>query len=258
MPNKKWYLMLDDDTYLVQPSLKLLLDHLDPSVPYYIGNAVGDYKARFAHGGSGVILSHAAIRKLFSHPKVVAAAHLESLDETWGDRLLATTLVKLGVYLDESFVTFFNGENPSKTKLTWQRFCSPIISFHSLTSPEEMETASRVSKNATSPVRWMDLWDVSGAPPLDSPTWDSGHEDWDHVGRLDETVMVIDKISNQQDCARICTTRKTCLAWTWESKTRACHLSPWMIPGERAVGKVSGIKVPRVKAMLGSVDCAGY
>ncbi|KAK3348435.1 hypothetical protein B0H65DRAFT_175646 [Neurospora tetraspora] len=58
-PNKKWYLLVDDDTYLVQPSLKPLLAHLG-SVPYYIGNAVGDFRIRFAHGGSGIILSQGA------------------------------------------------------------------------------------------------------------------------------------------------------------------------------------------------------
>lgn len=85
MPHQKWYIMLDDDTYLVDPSLLLVLGHIDPAVPHYIGNAIGDYKGRFAHGGSAVVLSQAAMHLLFSqNPDVVSAAHLESLTARWG------------------------------------------------------------------------------------------------------------------------------------------------------------------------------
>ena len=91
MPDKKWYLIVDDDTYLVEQSLRMLLEYLDPNVPHYVSNAVGDYRARFAHGGSGVVLPQAAVRRLLAHPEVVTAAHRQSLDEIWGDRLLATT-----------------------------------------------------------------------------------------------------------------------------------------------------------------------
>jgi len=53
-PNKKWYLILDDDTYIIRPSLRLLLGHLNPSKPLYIGNVIGDYKIRFARTSFGV------------------------------------------------------------------------------------------------------------------------------------------------------------------------------------------------------------
>lgn len=73
MPSKSWYITLDDDTYILNSSLKSTLGHLDPSVPYYIGNAVGDYRARFVHGGSAVIFSQAAMDSIFiQNPTVVA------------------------------------------------------------------------------------------------------------------------------------------------------------------------------------------
>src|SRR6478609_11513054 len=92
MPQKKWYIILDDDTFLVKPSLQLFLDRLNSREPHYIGNAVGDYKGRFAHGGSAVIISGEAMRRLFSRPDIVARSYIASLDETWGDKLVATTL----------------------------------------------------------------------------------------------------------------------------------------------------------------------
>ena len=114
MPHKKWYIILDDDTYLITPSIELLLSHLDPREAQYIGNAVGDYRGRFAHGGSAVLLTGEAMKRLFSRPNIVAEAYLESLDETWGDRLVATTFQKLGVYLDERHSHYFNGEWPEE------------------------------------------------------------------------------------------------------------------------------------------------
>ncbi|UKZ63187.1 uncharacterized protein TrAtP1_004417 [Trichoderma atroviride] len=84
MPSKKWYVILDDDTFLIGPSLYLLLSHLDPARSWYIGNAVGDYKTRFAHGGSGILLSGDAVRRLFDRPDIVAQSYINSLDETWG------------------------------------------------------------------------------------------------------------------------------------------------------------------------------
>lgn len=250
MPDKKWYLMVDDDTYLVKQSLMLLLDHLDPNIPYYIGNAVGDYRARFAHGGSGVILSRAAMTRLFSCTDVVAKAHLEAFEETWGDKLLATTLIKVGIYLDEAYTDLFNGEHPRMTKLTEQHSCSPIITFHSLRTPTDMETVDQAFRNATNPVRWIDLWNVFGAPSVESNVWESGRENRDHVGRLDSATTTVNDVREAPDCAEICQSHKMCIAWTWVSSSRVCHFSPWMIPGVKADGKISGINVPRAKSIV--------
>ncbi|KAF7589511.1 hypothetical protein BBP40_004218 [Aspergillus hancockii] len=250
MPDKKWYIMADDDTYLMQPALKTLLEHLDPEVPYYVGNAVGDYKGRFAHGGSSVILSQATMRLLFSQHEVVASAHLESLEETWGDKLLATTLLKIGVYLDEEYVIFFNGGPPRDTRVTEERLCAPIVSFHKL-SPSEMINVGRRFQHNSELLLWIDLWDIYGAPSLDSPALKSGRDNWDHVGGLDETTMTFNNIQAARNCVQICHNySKSCLAWTWESEKQACHISNWMVPGDKAEGKMSGINVPRAKSLV--------
>ncbi|KAF5861017.1 hypothetical protein ETB97_000845 [Aspergillus alliaceus] len=250
MPDKKWYILADDDTYLMQPALKLLLEHLDPEVPYYVGNAVGDYKGRFAHGGSSVILSQATMRSLFSHREVITSAHLESLEETWGDKLLATTLLKLGIYLDEQYVIFFNGGPPRAIRVTEDRLCAPIISFHNL-SPSEMINVGRRFQHTDDFLLWIDLWDIYGAPSLDSPILESGRKGWDHVGGLDESTMTVKDILTAQGCVKICHNySKSCLAWTWESEKQLCHISNWMVPGDQAEGKTSGINVPRAKSLV--------
>lgn len=34
MPDRKWFILVDDDTYLIYPSLNFILGHFDPSMPY--------------------------------------------------------------------------------------------------------------------------------------------------------------------------------------------------------------------------------
>lgn len=34
MPHKKWFILVDDDTYLIYPSLNSILGHFDPTVPH--------------------------------------------------------------------------------------------------------------------------------------------------------------------------------------------------------------------------------
>ncbi|KAK4230421.1 glycoprotein-N-acetylgalactosamine 3-beta-galactosyltransferase [Podospora fimiseda] len=252
-PRKKWYLLVDDDTFVVQPSLKPFLAHLDPEEPHYLGNAVGDFKARFAHGGSAVILSQATMQSLIvDNSRSLSSFYLDSLDEIWGDRLLALALIRIGIYLDESFSHLFNGEPPLYSKIRPDRICSPILSFHTLPSPAKMLAVGEHFKNVSKPLFWFDLWDLYGVPP---PWWQQAgdatmRENWDHVGSPDEATLTIQNVKNARDCSKDCYRRaRTCLAWTWESETGKCHISSWMIVGEKVTGKVSGINLQRARSL---------
>jgi hypothetical protein len=239
-------MMIDDDTYILDASLKAILGHLDPSLPYYIGNAVGDYKARFAHGGSAVVFSQAAMNRIFvQNPKVVAKAHLESLDARLGDKLIATTAMKCGIYLDERYNRYFNGEAPQITRIRGDRFCLPIVSFHKM-SPLQMLDIVKTFKNVTNTVSWIGLWEIYGAPDLTSFLTNPFRPDWDHVGRLDEATMTTNSVKTKEDCLKLCHSHSsTCLSWTWEAESKACHIGPWIIVGHPAQGKFSGVNVPR-------------
>lgn len=247
MPQKKWYILIDDDTYLLNGSLELLLQHLDPAESHYIGNAVGDYKARFAHGGSAVVLSHAAMRRIFiSHPQIVAAAHLESLDSSWGDKLIATTAMKSGVYLEERYARHFNGEPPRATRIRPDRFCAPLVSFHKIPVSEMPEVARTFMHSSPATVSWLDVWGTYDAPPfakfLDEPV----RLGWDHVGARDEAVKTSTNVKTAAACLAICLRRTaSCLAWAWDTEAQLCHISPWMVVGVPSKGLSSGINAQR-------------
>jgi len=249
MPDRKWYIIVDDDTYLVHGSLRAMLDRLDPSVPAYIGNGVGDFKGRFAHGGSAIIVSGAAMSLLFDQNRDLLPAEIvNSLSETWGDKLVATALQKIGVYLDERFNHFFNGERPEITRIRADRLCSPIISFHGLAQPEQMAAVGDKFRKVKGILLWGSLWKLYKRPSMPAYARTPVRADMDHVGRLDEATMTFKGIEKPELCLKNCNKHyQTCLAWTWDSKDKACHISPWIIVGEHAPGKYSGVNAGRLQ-----------
>ncbi|CAK7199889.1 hypothetical protein SEUCBS139899_002575 [Sporothrix eucalyptigena] len=254
-PDKKWYLLADDDTYLVRPSLRQFLGQFSSTCAHYLGNAVGGWEGRFAHGGSGVIISQAAMHLLFKeNPRVVAAAHHMALTTGMGDSLLSNTLMQIGVYVEEEHSLLFNGETPATTKIKEDRFCYPILSFHGLRAPDETLAVDRVFRQMPQrATRWKDIWHLYGGPNLgDSNKIEPLQEGWDHVGRLDEHTTSVENVDNEQACLKLCVSKthsKSCLAWTWEAERRVCHMSPWMIVGDKAEGRTTGLNLPRVKRM---------
>lgn len=255
MPNKKWYLLVDDDTYIVQDSMTLLLERLNSNKQYYIGNPVGNWLGRFAHGGSSVIISRAAMRNLNrpGNKQVRARSNHESLTETWGDRLLAFTFIRIGVYLDETYMNLFNGERPTISWITPQRFCAPVISFHGHKKPGQMHQTGEIFRKTRKIVRWIDLWEMNGARSPEAFKKNPDLHNWDHVGRLDERTWTSEKKSAEA-CHRACQTTRVrgCLAWTWEEKEHKCHISPWMVVGSAAEGKTTGLNAERVSALAAS------
>lgn len=250
MPDKKWYILVDDDTYLIQPSMGVILGHYDTSEPHYLGNAVGDYRQRFAHGGSSIAISHAAMSKLFApgNARVLSAAREASLTEVWGDRLLAGTLLKLGIHIEEQASRFFNGEQPRASRLRDRRFCVPVATYHRL-SAGEMQEVGRLFREVSDPVLWIDLWDIFGATSFEKYRDQPLRGGWDHVGRLDEHTKTLAGAKTALGCSRFCEARGQCLAWTWDEDEALCHLSPWLIVGTEARGRVSGLHVDRVRRL---------
>ena len=260
MPNKTWYLLLDDDSFVVPSSLRLLLAHLDPSVPHYIGNAVGNFRRRFALGGSAVVLSREAMTLLLGSgsSRVLAAAaaassnrkqgssggantiaasygvvtpllyqaYADSMTETCGDKLLATTLMRVGIYLDERFARLFNGARPRATRISADRFCLPLVSFHALSQPDMMRQVGDIfaqvdpGKRGAAPtdpgalapaIAWGDLWAIYGRPTVASLHHQPINRGRDFVGEPGDdssssalVTLVTENVSSPEACRVLC------------------------------------------------------
>lgn len=262
MPEKKWYVILDDDTFVIAPSLKAFLGHLDYKEPYYIGHAVGDYRARFAHGGSAIVISGAAMKQLFARRDIVKAAYIASLDEKWGDRLVAKTFQKVGIYLNERYSTYFSGEPPANSRITADRFCAPIISFHQLRKGAGMDSVATALKSVKEPVLANQMFKIFRDYSFKSLIKEPVQQGHDHVGPRGG-AKTFKKVNSAATCRKKCESDSKCLAWTIDTGKKECYTSPWMVIGhgngkksEGTSGGVdpkkaeSGINGRKVEALL--------
>lgn len=141
-PGHDWYVFVEADTYLVWSNLLLWLKRLDPSEPLYLGSPTYANFEAFAHGGSGIILSGAAISKVLDNdPDLAARYDVLMMHEHFGDYVLMRALKEKGIELSmrwpmlqaERPSTIPFGPGPDNGVRHW---CQPIITMHGVTPGE--------------------------------------------------------------------------------------------------------------------------
>lgn len=92
-PGYDWYFFVDADTYISWPNFVQMLRKLDPSKPRYLGSPtiIGGYP--FAHGGSGYVLSSAAMEEFAGQNPGIANKYDGKIkDVCCGDYMFAVCL----------------------------------------------------------------------------------------------------------------------------------------------------------------------
>lgn len=254
MPTKKWYLIVDDDTYIHTPSLLHLLSTLDHRKPHYLGNAIGSYTSRFGHGGSAVLFSSGAMHKIFvQNPHLVTLARKESLTADYGDEVIAKMAQRAGVFLNEDLSHHFNGEPPKTSFVSADRICTLLLSFHKQT-PEQIAEDAKILGKIQTPITWGDIGKLFDGPRVEDAEDGKVRWDFDFVGEREGGgggVMEVKGVKSSAHCALMCR-GKTCLAWVFEKTGGVCKLAPWYMVGEKKVGKASGINKIRVRDLMQS------
>ncbi|VVT49504.1 uncharacterized protein SAPINGB_P002302 [Magnusiomyces paraingens] len=96
----RWFVFMDGDSYIMLDNLLDYLNMLDHTKPYYIGNHQVIEDQPFAHGGSGVVLSRAAMNMTFGTYEGLAREYeAQTLDVCCGDFMVAAMLKKFDVGL---------------------------------------------------------------------------------------------------------------------------------------------------------------
>ncbi|KAB8223395.1 hypothetical protein BDV33DRAFT_189028 [Aspergillus novoparasiticus] len=138
-PGHDWYVFVEADTYLFWGNLVQWLARMDPAKPLYLGSAATFQNEKFAHGGSGVILSREAMKRVLDGDADLAARYDERMhDEIYGDYVLMKALKEKGVELSNKW-PMMQGEKQNTLPFgpgpnTGSRHgCQPLITMHSVT-----------------------------------------------------------------------------------------------------------------------------
>lgn len=199
----KWFLFVEADTYVSLSNMGLWLEEVeqrrgDPrTMQLYLGGQSFIGGRLFGHGGSGYVVSRAALESAVSlrHNDV---AHWDSVtrDEWAGDLVVSLLLHESNVSLTKSWPTI-QGETPASLDYTKKHWCSPVVSWHHVDAEEvwrlwtfeqtwyaRQQASSNSTDNAQSrrtPIRHKDIFNalLSSEITADKSEWDNTSHDWE-------------------------------------------------------------------------------
>ena len=144
-PTADWFVFLESDTYMVWDNMFRFLDQLDPHVPLYLGSPSPGRRLNeeevsyFAYGGSGFVLSTAAMKKLvlrevglhgeYTQPPLSQQYEDLVKADCCGDSILGWALHEKGVKLS-GYWPMFNPHPLHGIPFDEAHWCQPVISLH--------------------------------------------------------------------------------------------------------------------------------
>lgn len=170
-PDAKWFVFLEADTYPIWPNLLSWLAHFNHEERLYLGNQMQIGPTLFAHGGSGFVLSHAAIHAVADFHKLHIDEWDDITDQEWaGDCVLGRALAAAGIGLTWSWphVT---------TQSVWEQdmlheafdktpWCFAPFTFHHMT-PADVDRFWEFEQQWFADVSGFPCWDIRYQSPWD-------------------------------------------------------------------------------------------
>ncbi|KAJ2898545.1 hypothetical protein MKZ38_003836 [Zalerion maritima] len=201
-PGMDWYVFAEADTYIFWNNLVRFLKGkygtMNPKEKLYMGSVAMLSGRGFAHGGSGYVLSGAALKRLMEGGKGVANKFDQlAKDYCCGDALLSMAMEENGGTTVKQLNPHFNGETPSTIRYglsggvlgkDGNQWCEPIFTMHHMNSEEVMRVwkfdQERRTSVSSTPSNWIhpqeliqikDLYKTLVAPQMDvyRPDWDN-------------------------------------------------------------------------------------
>ncbi|KAK1760282.1 glycosyltransferase [Echria macrotheca] len=138
-PGYDWYLFIDADTYVLFHNLARWLSMMDPNKKHYLGSVTLINDFGFAHGGSGYVVSRAAMEAMVGqNPGIGSEYDYRAAEECCGDYVFGMAMKeKAGIEVEQMWPTI-NGEKPTRIPFGPSHWCQPIATMHHLNS-EELE-----------------------------------------------------------------------------------------------------------------------
>jgi hypothetical protein len=159
-PDMEWYILIDADSYIFWPNMLAWLATMDPSRKSYFGSEVNVDGHVFAHGGSGIVMSSAAVKELVVANRGLADVwdgRMRERGMCCGDLVLGVVFEELGIGLRDAWPVM-SGESTWSLPLgrgTPEYGCRPALTLHHL-SPGDMRELSGFEKSRLgSSVCWL-------------------------------------------------------------------------------------------------------
>ncbi|KAK3299628.1 uncharacterized protein B0H64DRAFT_102843 [Chaetomium fimeti] len=201
-PDYDWYIFVDADTYVLWPNLMQWIKKLDAKKKLYLGSVTLIHNFSFGHGGSGYLVSQAAMNDFVgNNPGVANEYDVQAKKECCGDYMFARALkdkTDVGVQQmhpdsapnpiisEEHMLTnppsqwpTINGEKPATLPFGPSHWCHPVVTMHHMNA-EEINAfwhfERRHMRKSSQPLFLRDIYDEFLAPHLNET-----REDWDNM-----------------------------------------------------------------------------
>ncbi|KAI5928180.1 hypothetical protein F4810DRAFT_647354 [Camillea tinctor] len=280
-PGYDWYLFIDADTYVLWPNLLQWLRSLDPNKEFYIGSTALINDFPFAHGGSGYILSQAAMHQFVGvHPGTANRFDTRIKDTCCGDYMLAVALNEtVGIQVSQAWPTI-NGEKPYTIPFGPKQWCKPIVTMHHM-NPEEISTfweferqfyhKRSFSLTRQRPLLFRDIYEEFLAPKIQLK-----RQDWDNLSNdvryfdfeADHTESQISRAKQNdfspyerdahksfEHCRKMCSEVEDCFQFSYHNETCTYHKGFLLGKPRKKADKeserwVSGWAVDKIRAWI--------
>lgn len=247
-PGKDWYIFVETDTYIFWSTALAWLRTLNPTDQHYMGSQMQIGEVVFAHGGSGFIVSQAAMRKVVEQFRVEQRKWEGFTAEHWaGDCVLGRIMRDSGSPLLWAW-PIFQGLKPgaidyAKYDYSKRLWCYPSLSYHHL-SPDEIrdiwEFEQEWIAKSDKVVHHRDVYNEYIVPHLSS-FGRKERSDWDTIS-LDLEFPA----GSIKECQNMCKDNATCVQYSF--RDGKCTTSGTPKLGESKENVRSGWFVDRVKA----------
>ncbi|KAF2169719.1 glycosyltransferase family 31 protein [Zasmidium cellare ATCC 36951] len=239
-PGYKWYMFIEPDSAIFWSTVLKYQQQLDHSRPYYMGSQVLIGDLEFAHGGSGYLVSDAALKRVVDY----YLAHKEDLEkfneEQWaGDAVAGETFKRADASLTRVW-PIVQGDHPGE--FPWGRdhgdkplWCFPTMTWHHMSAAdaenmwdfEQRWIADGGLDNTTSGgyLRYRDVFTFYVQPQMKTAKsgWDNGSSD------------IEGQLTDLPSCYRACEKDSACLQYRFNLQTKKCTTSKEPRLGKKAL-----------------------
>ncbi|KAJ5212727.1 uncharacterized protein N7498_004373 [Penicillium cinerascens] len=253
MPDAKWYVFLEADTYIVWQNLVNWLAHLDHTRSYYLGSPMQIGDILFGYGGAGVVLSQRAMQRLHSY-RIHNQEELEVMtaSEWAGDCVLARALQDIHIPLTWAWPMMM-------TSRPWeidhfsegygrQPWCYPVISYHHM-NPRDIEGMWRFERGFFKSGKNALLLHADVYRAFIHNSSLAEREDWDN---LSSANIDFDPPTtpSAEACADACSQNSECLQFSFNHAEQSCKHASTTFAGVATNGTYSGWMTHRVQRLL--------